>query len=590
MEKGIWLAACLTAVLGAMPAGAWGQNVKSIVSGATWTATDGTSINAHGGGMLYEDGYYYWFGEHREGMKSAGVSVYRSKDLYNWENLGLALTPQGERTNTLQDISEGRLVERPKVIKNEKTGKYVMWGHWEDGEDYSKARVVVATADKIEGPYTFVRTLRPNGQESRDQTVFRDDDGRAYHIRSSENNMTVHCTLLSDDYTKPTDTYERIIPEKQYEAPAIMKIGDTYIGFFSGCTSWDPNPGHVLMTKDLMSAGDWRDLGNPCIDDGAETTYRSQSTFVLKVEGYEDAYMFMADRWNKSNIETSTYVWLPIHLRTGYPMLRWYDSWDLSIFEQMARFKRAASLEDGNTYVLLSRLSDRMLSSDEGNICLYNDDEGRNLQFVFEAVDGEEDTYRLKDVATGQCLEASGSSLRLAPEGGSTAQQWVMERQGDKFYVVKSRQNGRVLTVKDGSTKNKAQVVLDNYAASNKTKFGLYFDSKRFDYEEDDPFVSPKEAEDSTTVGVPAAGTDGGNASVRCEGGSLVVRPGTGFEGMNSLTLYDAAGRCLLRTEAASVAGVIVIGMPAGLSEGLYMMRVENGMTKAVRTLKFIHP
>ena len=159
-----------------------------------------------------------------------------------------------------------------------------------------------------------------------------------------------------------------------------------------------------------------------------------------------------------------------------------------------------------------------------------------------------------------------------------------------KFYVVKSRLNGRVLTVKDGSTKNKAQVVLDNYAASNKTKFGLYFDSKRFDYEEDNPFVSPKEAEDSTTVGVPAVGTDGGNTSVRCEGGSLVVRPGTGFEGMNSLTLYDAAGRCLLRTEAASVAGVIVAGRPAGLSEGLYMIRVENGMTKAVRTLKFIHP
>ena len=33
--------------------------------GAVWTDTDGAVINAHGGGILYDGGRYYWFGEHK---------------------------------------------------------------------------------------------------------------------------------------------------------------------------------------------------------------------------------------------------------------------------------------------------------------------------------------------------------------------------------------------------------------------------------------------------------------------------------------------------------------------------------------------
>src|SRR5882724_2706547 len=35
--------------------------------GQAWNDTDGKPINAHGGGVLFHDGVYYWYGEFKTG-------------------------------------------------------------------------------------------------------------------------------------------------------------------------------------------------------------------------------------------------------------------------------------------------------------------------------------------------------------------------------------------------------------------------------------------------------------------------------------------------------------------------------------------
>ena len=37
------------------------------VPGAEWRDTDGQPINAHGGGVLFHEGVYYWYGEFKQG-------------------------------------------------------------------------------------------------------------------------------------------------------------------------------------------------------------------------------------------------------------------------------------------------------------------------------------------------------------------------------------------------------------------------------------------------------------------------------------------------------------------------------------------
>ena len=81
-----------------------------------------------------------------------------------------------------------------------------MWLHV-DSDDYNKAAAGVAVSDSPTGVFTYLGSMHPNGQISRDMTLFKDDDGKAYHIYSSEQNSTLYISLLSDDYLKPSGTH-----------------------------------------------------------------------------------------------------------------------------------------------------------------------------------------------------------------------------------------------------------------------------------------------------------------------------------------------------------------------------------------------
>ena len=279
--------------------------------------------------MLYQDGIYYWFGEKRGARASEGVNAYSSRDLYNWRYEGVALAPVEDDPD--HDITWGCVMERPKVIYNEKTDKYVMWFHLElKGQGYSAARAAVAVSDTPTGPYTFLRSLRPNGNMSRDMTLFRDDDGAAYHVFASRDNYDMRVCRLSDDYLSPTEE-DVVIHSDHREAPALFKHGGRYYLITSGCTGWEANEAR-LDTADSIR-GPWSSQGNPARGPRAETTFDSQSTYVLPVEGRRGAFIFMADRWNPRNLADSRYIWLPVKFEGGGVALDWADEWDLSWFD-----------------------------------------------------------------------------------------------------------------------------------------------------------------------------------------------------------------------------------------------------------------
>jgi hypothetical protein len=50
------------------------RRYSSFRPGEVWCDTEGNRVQAHGGGMFYEDGTYYWFGEHgTPGRTKVGV-------------------------------------------------------------------------------------------------------------------------------------------------------------------------------------------------------------------------------------------------------------------------------------------------------------------------------------------------------------------------------------------------------------------------------------------------------------------------------------------------------------------------------------
>jgi len=79
--------------------------------------------------------------------------------------------------------------------------------------------------------------------------------------------------------------------------------------------------------------GEWADLGNPCLGNGANLTFRSQNTYILPVCGMDGAFIFMADRWNPADLADSRYLWLPIRFKDDVPYLQRADHWDLDMLK-----------------------------------------------------------------------------------------------------------------------------------------------------------------------------------------------------------------------------------------------------------------
>ncbi|MFC8943162.1 family 43 glycosylhydrolase, partial [Streptomyces griseoincarnatus] len=178
------LACVLTSVVGAVSAQASPETVENATQ---FTDTSGNPLHAHGGGVVKVGEYYYWFGENRNSDNTFRyVSAYRSTDLVHWEF----------RNHVLTEASAPELatanIERPKVMYNQATGKFVMWMHKENGADYSEARAAVAVSDTVDGNYTYQRSFRPLGHMSRDIGVFVDTDGTGYMYSAANENYDLH--------------------------------------------------------------------------------------------------------------------------------------------------------------------------------------------------------------------------------------------------------------------------------------------------------------------------------------------------------------------------------------------------------------
>ena len=191
------------------------QSGGTIRPGDVWVDTDGKPIQAHGGGILVHDGVYYWYGENKSlgNGNKMGVSCYSSKDLYTWKHEGTALPKDAMP----EEFRDNGICERPKVIYNASTKKYVMWMHL-DNRGYATASAGVATSDTPAGPFRFLRSFRPIkydfgfaendrtrqaelGSTFRDMNLFVDDDGRAYVFYAAEGNPTMYVVRLSGDFT-----------------------------------------------------------------------------------------------------------------------------------------------------------------------------------------------------------------------------------------------------------------------------------------------------------------------------------------------------------------------------------------------------
>lgn len=345
--------------------------------GKIWLDTNGNRIQAHGGSVMYIDGTYYWYGENKEkttgdtDVWTWGVRCYTSKDLYNWEDKGLIIQPDLDHPES--SLHPSAMLDRPHIIYNETTGKYVCWMKimQKDGTQTE----TVMTADQILGPYEMVREgLRPLNMSAGDFDLVVAPDGKAYYYFERVHSETI-CADLTADYTDVTRHYSthfpHVAPPYVREATAHFYRNGKHYLLTSGTTGYMPNPSEIAVADTWH--GPFTVLGNPHRNDPSNTSFHSQVSSVFKVPEKKDLYIACADRWlpelmdleydtykkvfelmfhpdekerekiktmdlgsmkdTNRNTSIADYVWLPLRFEEDMVYIDWHDEWRIEDYE-----------------------------------------------------------------------------------------------------------------------------------------------------------------------------------------------------------------------------------------------------------------
>lgn len=294
-----------------------------IQPGAVWLDTQGHQIQAHGGGMLYHNHVWYWFGEDRTRGLDPGkryVACYSSRDLIHWTFRGRPLQMADP-----EHIGPNWVLERPKVFYSRATHQFVMYLHLDDS-GYKLAKVATAISSAPTGPFRYVHSFRPLGLESRDIGQFEDDDGSDYLIFESRPSGGFYIAELSAD--RLSVARQVAFLNLALEGGAVVHYQHLYYALGSHLTGWNPNPNVYSSAPSL--AGPWTQFLPiaPAVPD----TYGAQSGLLLKVTGNKNTVViFMGDVWKPSDLWDSRYLWMPVQVGEGKMQLPPPAPWTIDV-------------------------------------------------------------------------------------------------------------------------------------------------------------------------------------------------------------------------------------------------------------------
>ena len=346
----------------------------AIYPGQVWLDTKGERIQAHGGALHVEDGVYYWYGEnkaHTDGKSDIwtwGIRVYRSTDLYNWEDLGLLIPPVLDDPNS--NLFPDMRVDRPHIRKCAATGKYVAWIKL-SGEE---ACFLVMRADAFLGPWEVVReNYNPLGCKVGDFDIVQDaESGKAYLYMDADHKGVV-CIEMADDMLsaekKVSEQYMHLIPPFCREGIALFERDGRKYMLSSGMTGYIPNQSDSAVSEAWNAP--FVSKGDPYVDDESQSSFNSQFTQVFKLPG-RDLYIALSDRWvpgypvdakradllrrciasrydpehyqateeeqkelaaapmmETADTSVANYVWLPLEFDGSRVRIRWQDRWTI---------------------------------------------------------------------------------------------------------------------------------------------------------------------------------------------------------------------------------------------------------------------
>ena len=224
---------------------------------------------------------------------------------------------------TVPELGTRRFIERAKLMHNPRTGKFVVWCHWE-GPRYAASEAACFSADSICGPYKLEWSGRPLGVKSRDCNVFVDNDGEAYFVSTTEENTNIGLFRLADDYLS-AESHVCLMPGLRREAPVIVRHDNLYYMLSSACTGWAPNQCMLSVSKRLDRG--WSQLEKI----GDDKAFRTQAAAVIEIKGTKKTtYLYIGDRWMDPDLPSSKIIIFPIEFKDGKCIFEYRDEFRIN--------------------------------------------------------------------------------------------------------------------------------------------------------------------------------------------------------------------------------------------------------------------
>lgn len=291
---------------------------NTITNDTFFKDTDGNYIYSQGGCIQKFGDKYYWYGvkykeadiyaKNPENGKAGNAAYetftcYSSDDLVNWKFEGYPLT--GEPNGW---------VGRMGVVYNENTKKYVLISQYAPG-------MVYAVSDKPEGPFKIdhiQKTLPIQNDVTGDQTLFQDDDGKAYIICSSANGRAYQYVipLRESDFLDIDEENIKMLfydedgsyidengevdkkDKTGIEGNCMFKYNGNYYYTGSDLYGWNSSRVYVMQSDSIL--GDYnKDTGLPYIMNNTRDSFahNSQAGFYTTIHGSEnDLIIYCGDR------------------------------------------------------------------------------------------------------------------------------------------------------------------------------------------------------------------------------------------------------------------------------------------------------
>lgn len=237
-------------------------------------------------------------------LKSVKASIKKSGLYYQYEvsSEGGTVTINEKTSKDGFDFKEGRQVykgfEKCKLesvnIKQNPSGKVVIWAHYENDSDYTEAKTVCFAGEPGDEEFKLVKEpFRPQDKESRDITLFTKDND-AYLISSTNGNADMNVYKLNDEWTDVLSEQDYpaicIYQEGWREAPCMVYKDGWYYLFTSGTNGWYPTQGEYKAAQSVEGLADAEshEVGN-------SSTFGTQSGGITQIG---DTYVMMANRWS----------------------------------------------------------------------------------------------------------------------------------------------------------------------------------------------------------------------------------------------------------------------------------------------------